>query len=215
MKRLLSVILFIVILNPIFASEPIASEVSNAFVAVTDISYIAAANFISLQKVDYDSIAVRVSEETSLPEAILISNADLGTFLPYFSTPDNNTGFLGSFLPSLDPLVKARLVQNDWEKGEAIVTGVAAIVFPDNLNFQKILTDASSGIFPKVGLSFNFYIEGTLFNDKINIKGIFIVDSDSNGVPIITPIKLTINQIDYDSTFFERAPLLLTMKNDI
>lgn len=215
MKRLLPFIIFLMMINPLFASNASEADVSNAFVAITDLGFVAVSNFISLNRADFDSIAVRVSEKNSLPEALLINEADLSDYLPYFKEDKQTFSFLSSFLPSIDPLVKERLEINNWKKGEAIVTGAGTIIFPNDFSLQNLLSDTSQIFSTKIGLSFNFYVDGSLFKEKINIKGIIIVSSDSYGVPIITPIKLDINQENYDLKFFEKAPLLLTMKNDI
>jgi hypothetical protein len=215
MKRLLPFIIFLLMINPLFASNASEEDVSNAFVAITDLGFVAVSNFISLNRADFDSIAVRVSEKNSLPEALLINEADLSDYLPYFKEDKQTFSFLSSFLPSIDPLVKERLEINNWKKGEAIVTGAGTIIFPNDFSLQNLLSDTSQLFSTKIGLSFNFYVDGSLFKEKINIKGIIIVSSDSYGVPIITPIKLDINQENYDLKFFEKAPLLLTMKNDI
>ncbi|NCD05395.1 MAG: hypothetical protein EOL97_04685 [Spirochaetia bacterium] len=214
MKRFLLIIFFVLLMHPFFASSVSEGDVSNAFVAITDLGYVSASNFISLQRENYESIAIRISQDNLLPEAILFSDADLSTYISYFNK-EPSSNFLASFLPSINPIVLERLELNDWKKGEAIVTGAAALVFPDNLTMQKLISDGSMGIFPRVGVSFNFSVYGSLFKEAVNIKGILLVSSDSYGVPQITPIRLNINNQDYDLSFFERAPLLLTMKNDI
>jgi hypothetical protein len=214
MKGFLTTLLFLILINPLFASNISEKEVSNAFVAITDLGYITAADFISLNRKNFDSIAVRISPSTSLPDAVLFSDADLSFFLPYFEE-DDNSNFFSSFLPTIDPFVRERLEINNWKNGEAIVTGAAALVFPNNMTFQQFLSSFQSENLPKVGVSFNFTVSGTLFESDINIKGILIVESDSYGVPTVSPLRLTINNEDYDLSFFERAPLLLTMKNDI
>ena len=215
MKRCLTFLVLLVFMHTFFAATPSEKDVSNAFVAITDLSYVAAANFISLSRRNFDSIAIRTSTETSLPDALLISDADLNEFLPYFSVEVENTSFFSSLIPTIDPFVKERLTMNDWKKGEAIVTGAAAFVFPKGLNFQQLISNTSAGIYPKVGISFNFYVEGSLFSENLNIKGTLIVGADSYGVPEIVPLRLIINNENYDLSFFEKAPLLLTMKNDI
>jgi len=201
-------------MHPFFASSVSEGDVSNAFVAITDLGYVSASNFISLQRENYESIAIRTSQDNLLPEAILFSDADLSTYINYFNK-EKSSNFLASFIPSINPIVLERLELNDWQKGEAIVTGAAALVFPDDLTMQKLISDGSMGIFPRVGVSFNFSVYGSLFKETVNIKGILLVSSDSYGVPQITPIRLNINNQDYDLSFFDRAPLLLTMKNDI
>ena len=217
MKRLLPIIVFMLMINPLFASNVSEADVSNAFVAITDLGYVTVSNFISFRNADFESIAIRISDKNSLPEALLFDEADLGEYLSYFMAENNNNNisFFSAFLPSIDPLVKQRLEINNWKKGEAIITGAAAIVFPNDFSLQSLLADTSQIFSKKVGLSFNFNVEGTLFKEMINMKGIIILSSDSYGVPVISPVRLVINQEDYDLAFFERAPLLLTMKNDI
>jgi len=214
MKRFLLILFFVLLMHPFFASSVSEGDVSNAFVAITDLGYVSASNFISLQRENYESIAIRTSQDNLLPEAILFSDADLSTYINYFNK-EKSSNFLASFKPSINPIVLERLELNDWQKGEAIVTGAAALVFPDDLTMQKLISDGSMGIFPRVGVSFNFSVYGSLFKETVNIKGILLVSSDSYGVPQITPIRLNINNQDYDLSFFDRAPLLLTMKNDI
>ncbi len=214
MKRFLLILFFVLLMHPFFASSVSEGDVSNAFVAITDLGYVSASNFISLQRENYESIAIRTSQDNLLPEAILFSDADLSTYINYFNK-EKSSNFLASFIPSINPIVLERLELNDWQKGEAIVTGAAALVFPDDLTMQKLISDGSMGIFPRVGVSFNFSVYGSLFKETVNIKGILLVSSDSYGVPQITPIRLNINNQDYDLSFFDRAPLLLTMKNDI
>ncbi len=215
MKRLCILFLFIIISNSIFASNVSKKDVSNAFVAISDLGYVAASNFISFKRVDYDSIAIKMSQKNSLPEAILFNDADLHTFLQYFLINNKQNSFSSYFIPSIDPIVRERLLINDWDKGEAIVNGAAVIVFPNNMTFQKLISDGTSGIFPKVGVSYNYKVSGTLFSEEISIKGVFIFSSNEEGVPLITPLKLKINGEDYDLSIFDEAPLLLTMKNDI
>lgn len=215
MKRILTILFILVFMQAFFAATPSEKDVSNAFVAITDLSYVSAANFISFNRRNFDSFAIRTSPETSLPDALLINDADLNEFLPYFSVDLENTNFFSSLIPTIDPFVKERLTINNWKKGEAIVTGAAAFVFPKGLTFQQLISNASAGIFPKVGISFNFYVEGSLFSEDLNIKGTLIVSADSYGVPEVVPLRLIINNENYDLSFFEKAPLLLTMKNDI
>lgn len=215
MKKVFMTIIFLVFASSLFASNVSDKDVSNSFVAITDLGYIAASNFISFRRVDYDSIAIKMSEKNSLPEAVLFNNADLSTFLKYYKVSNSNNGFSYNFIPSIDPSVRERLILNDWKSSEAIVTGAAAIVFPNNMTFQKLISDGIEGRYPNVGVSFNFTVEGTLFSEAIKIKGILIFSSDQYGVPEISFIKLQVNDEDYDQTFFSRAPLLLTMKNDV
>ncbi len=215
MKRILLILLISLLCSSLFASSVSDKEVSNAFVAITDLGYIAASNFISLKRVDFDSIAIKISSKNSLPEAILLSNADLSTYMPYFLNEDSSDGYFASLIPSINPIVKDRLLINDWKEGEAVVTGAAVVVFPDGMTFQSLITNATSGQFPNVGISFSFNVSGSLFSESLLIKGVIIVSSDEYGVPIINPIRLSVNDKDYNLSFFEKAPLLLTMKNDV
>ncbi len=201
----------------LFANNVSEKDVSNAFVAITDAGYIAASNFISFKRVDYDSIAIKMSSETSLPEAILVNGADLSFFLDYFpeKLSSSNSGFAVSLIPSIDPIVRERLLINDWSPGEAIVTGAAVVVFPKGTNFQTLVSNGINGIFPKVAISFNFIVNGYLFEEDINITGVFLISADSNGIPNIQTINLKVNDEEYDKDFINNAPLLLTMKNDV
>ena len=119
MKRFLAVLFLVVMLHPLFSSTVSESEISNAFVAITDLGFISAANFISLNRQNFDSIAIRISSETSLPESALYNNADLSSFLPYYNTKKERTSFLSELLPTMDPIVKDRLLINRWEIGRA------------------------------------------------------------------------------------------------
>ena len=71
MKKAFIIVVMFIFSISLFANEVSEKDVSNAFVAITDAGYIAASNFISFKRVDYDSIAIKMSSETSLPEAIL------------------------------------------------------------------------------------------------------------------------------------------------
>lgn len=217
MKKAFIIILFAIFSTSLFANNVSEKDVSNAFVSITDAGYIAASNFISFKRVDYDSIAIKMSPETSLPEAILVNGADLSDFLKYFPEiqNSNNSGFSISLIPTIDPIVRERLLINDWKKGESIVTGAAVVVFPKGTTFQTLITNGTNGVFPKVALSFNFFVEGSLYEESLQISGILIISADSYGVPIIQPVNLKINEEEYNKNFFEKAPLLLTMKNDV
>lgn len=215
MKKLFSLIIFSMFSFSLFSSNISDRDVSNAFVAITDLGYIAASNFISFKRVDYDSVAIKMSQKNSLPEAILFNNADVSSFIKYYPKTSNTNSFSSYFFPSIDPIVRERLLINNWEKGEAIISGAAAIVFPTDVNFQKLISDGTNGLFPNVGVSFNYKVEGSIFSEDFLIKGVIIVSSDSYGVPKISPLKLMINNEEYDLSIFEKAPLLLTMKNDI
>ena len=118
-------------------------------------------------------------------------------------------------IPTIDPIVRERLLFNDWKAGEAIVTGAAVVVFPKGTTFQTLVSNGINGMFPKVAISFNFVVSGYLFEKDIKITGVFLISADSNGIPNIQTINLKVNDEEYSKEFINKAPLLLTMKNDV
>jgi hypothetical protein len=197
MKKVFAMVLFVLFTLPIFATDNISlDEVTRGVTAVIDTSYVAASQFFAVDESPIDSIVIRIPSGKILPDAIIVEEGDLSDYLQYF--PQSTSTFQDSTYGSLDATVRTQLVKSDWKKGEAIVTGASAIVFQKDQSVFSLFTNALNGIFPKVGLVTDFYVDGTDFSQPLRIKGIFIVSGDENKELDIRTISLTINDREYE-----------------
>lgn len=198
MKKAIVIIFIIMFFTaPIFSSESIPlDEVTRGVNAVIDTAYVSASQFFSFNKSSIDSIVIRVPDGKILPDAIIVEEGDMADYLQYFpkqgfELKDNSYGILNN-------TVRNQLIQSDWKKGVAIVTGAAAVVFQKDQSILSLFTNALSGIFPRVGLVVDFYIDGSGFSEPLRIKGTFIITGDKDGVLQIKTISMKINDIVYD-----------------
>ncbi|MBK5200277.1 MAG: hypothetical protein JJE21_01950 [Spirochaetaceae bacterium] len=197
MKKVIVLILIVLFMVPIFSNDIVPlDELTRGVSAVIDTSYVAAAQFFAVDQSSIDSIVIRVPSGKILPDAIIVQEGDLGDYLQYF--PQSASNFTNNTYGALNETVRKQLMQSDWKKGVAIVTGASAVVFQKDQNVFSLLTNALSGIFPRVGLVTDFFVEGTGFSVPLRIKGTFIVTGDSDGALKIQTISLTINDKKYD-----------------
>lgn len=196
-KAIVIIFIIIFITTPLFSSESIPlDEVTRGVNAVIDTAYVSASQFFSFNKSSIDSIVIRIPDGKILPDAIIVEEGDMADYLQYFpkqgfELKDNSYGILNN-------TVRNQLIQSDWKKGVAIVTGAAAVVFQKDQSILSLFTNALSGIFPRVGLVADFYIDGSGFSEPLRIKGTFIITGDKDGVLQIQTITLKINDIVYD-----------------
>jgi hypothetical protein len=197
MKKVIVFILVVLFMVPIFSTDSVPlNEVIRGVSAVIDTSYVAASQFFAVDQSSIDSIVIRVPSGKILPDAIIVQEGDMGDYLQYF--PQSTSDFTNNTYGALNETVRKQLMQSDWKKGVAIVTGAAAVVFQKDQNVFSLFTNALSGIFPRVGLVTDFIVEGTGFSEPLRIKGTFIVTGDSEGALKIQTITLTINDKNYD-----------------
>lgn len=197
MKKAIVLILVSLFMVPIFSTDSIPlDEVIRGVNAVIDTAYVGVSQFLSVNQSQIDSIAIRVPTGKILPDAIIVQESDMADYLQYF--PQSSSNFKNNTYGILNETVRKQLIQSDWKKGVAIVTGAAAIVFQKDQSVFSLFSNALNGIFPKVGLVTDFHVDGTGFSEPLRIEGTFIVTGDSDGVLQIKTISLTINDKKYD-----------------
>lgn len=195
MKRIISVLLVITLIAPVFANDLSIDEVTTAVDAIVDTSYVAASQFLTFSNSsDIPSIAIRVPEGKYLPDAVVVNEGDMSSYLKYF--PENSDS--SSLLSPMRSTVREQLIQDNWVKGQAIVTGVAAVVFQQDQSIMSLISGALGGIFPKVGMVTNYTVEGEAFSEPAVVKGTFIISAESDGTLQIDVISLNINDKSYN-----------------
>lgn len=195
MKKVISIFLLVLFACPLFSEALSTDEINKAISAIIDTSYVAASQFLSFQNSEIPSIAIRIPPGKFLPDAIIVNEGDLKTFLEYF--PEQTESDYSSILAPINATVRQQLLNNDWMEGEAIVTGVAAIVFSQDQSVFSLIAGALNGVFPKVGLVTDFTIEGSAFSMPAHVEGTFIVSTNEDTSLDIKAIKLVINNKVY------------------
>lgn len=195
MKKVISIVILVLFALPLFSSELSSEEIDKAINAIIDTSYVAASQFLSFQNSEIPSIAIRVPKGKLLPDAIIVNEADLESFLDYF--PERSSISSSSILAPIQSTVRQQLLDSNWKQGEAVVTGVAATVFSEDQSVFSLITSALNGIFPRVGLVTDFTIEGNAFSIPAHVEGTFIVSANDDTSLEIKAIKLLINDKIY------------------
>jgi hypothetical protein len=195
MKKIISIFLLVLFTCPLFSEGLSTDEINKAISAIIDTSYVAASQFLAFQNSEIPSIAIRVPQGKFLPDALIVNEGDLESFLQYF--PEQTESSSSNILAPINATVRQQLLADDWIKGEAIVTGVAATVFNHDQSVFSLISEALNGTFPRVGLLTDFTIEGSAFSIPAHVEGVFIVSTNEDTSLNIEAIKLAINDKVY------------------
>jgi hypothetical protein len=195
MKKAISIFILVVFAFPLFSEGLSNYEINKAVSAIIDTSYVAASQFLSFQDSEIPSIAIRVPQGKLLPDAVIVNEADIKSFLKYF--PEQTKISSSNILSPIKATVRQQLLNSDWSEGEAIVTGVAATIFSKDESVFSLIAGALNGVFPRVGLLTDFIIEGSAFSMPAHVEGTFIVSVKEDTSLDIKAIELVINDKVY------------------
>jgi hypothetical protein len=196
MKRVLSIFLLVIFICPLFAEDLSIDEINSSISAIIDTSYVAASQFLSFQDSEIPTIAIRVPQGKMLPDAIIVNEADLSSFIQYYPEQTGNSS--ASLLSPVKSTVRQQLQNSNWRMGEAIVTGVAAPVFSQDQSIFSLISGALNGVFPRVGLVTDFTVEGSDFSQPVHVQGTFIIGALADTSIDITTVELRINDKVYN-----------------
>lgn len=196
MKKFILVLLMVISSIPLYSEGLTNNEINKSISAIIDISYVATSQFLSFQESEIPTIAIRVPQNKLLPDAVIVNEADMASFLPYFI--ESTKGNSSSVLAPVKDTVRQQLTNSDWSMGEAIITGASAIVFNKDQSVFSLITKAISGNFPKVGLVTDFTVTGSEFSKPVHVEGTFIVSVLDDYSLDINAIDLVINDTIYN-----------------
>lgn len=197
MKKMVQLILLLVSISPLFAAIS-EQETRLAIDCVKDAVFVASDYFISNIQPENPSLILRTPKNSESSDAIVFNNCDMSTLLPFFPAIeiDSNT-MIDHLKEPLAPYVRDVLLDHDWQAGEANIIGAIAIAFKDDYSLAQIVSNLVEGIYPRMGLVTDISITGSLFSEKINIKGVFILEETNDTLGVV-PLQVTVNGEEYD-----------------
>lgn len=198
MKKLMQLVLMLIFLYPLLATTLSENEIKYAIDTVKDASFVASNYFISSIKPDNPSLILRTPKNSGISDAIVFENCDMSSLLSFFPSVElDSHNMIKNLKEPLSPFVRDSLIKNNWKENESVINGAIAIAFKDDYSISQIVSNLIDGIYPRMGLVTDITISGLLYSEKINIKGVFILEGDDDSLDII-PLQITLNGDDFD-----------------
>lgn len=198
MKKLMQLVLMLIFIYPLFATTLSENEIKYAIDTVKDASFVASNYFISSIKPENPSLILRIPKKSGISDAIVFDNCDMSSLLPYFPSVElDSHNMIQNLKEPLSPYLRDSLLEHDWKENESVIVGAIAIAFKDDYSISQIVSNLIDGIYPRMGLVTDITIFGSLYSEKINIKGVFILEEKHDSLEIV-PLQITLNGEDFD-----------------
>ncbi len=198
MKRMVQLILLLISISSLFANNLSEEETRYAINCVKDAVFVASNYFISEIKPKNPNLILRIPKNSDFSDAMVFDNCDMSFLLPYFPNSElNSSNMIENLKQPIAPYVREILIEHNWKAGEAIIIGALAIAFKDDLTIAQVVSNLVQDIYPRMGLVTDITIEGSLFSEKVNVKGVFILE-ENYGTLEINPLQISINGEEFD-----------------
>lgn len=202
MKRLLVGLMVLFLCLGAFA-KPTANDVTVALAAITDSAVCSVAGFLNTPALELQGLELLFREKQTLPYALTFSDSDLGNYLPVFEKTKGpaDQSFFASLLRSakgpLNDIALQYLTVHAWEKGHAILNGVAVTFFGDGVTLSSLMGAAvMKGGVPPIAVAVEVMVSGRRVSEPVYVEGVFLIQSDAEGYFEVKPVELTINGED-------------------
>lgn len=199
MKIRIVLLLMLIIVTPLGAKTPTANDVTVAVAALTDATICAVAAFINTPSLELPNTRLHVRNNETLPRLLFFDESDIGTYLPIFlQTKSGNNSFFASLLQSakgpLNDIAIQYLTVHAWEKGHALLKGIAATEWQDGASLGGMMTSViASGTIPPLTVVADVLVTGRRVSTDVRIEGTFLLYTDEDGYFTVEPIHLKIN----------------------